>query len=82
MNRAEVKSLNDKLETPAGEFKNRLTIEETSALESGRETKVYAPGIGLISEGTLKLKQAWLLQSVTKGGAWKMGGGGSLCATR
>ena len=55
MDRAEVKSLSDKLETPAGKFENCLSTEETSALESGRETKIYAPDIGLISEGDLKL---------------------------
>jgi len=55
MDRAEVKSLNDKLETPAGEFENCLNIQETSALERARETKVYAPGVGLIFDGSLKL---------------------------
>lgn len=55
MDRAEVTSLSDKLETPAGKFENCLNIEETSAIESGRETKVYAPDIGLIFDGGLKL---------------------------
>lgn len=55
MDRAEVKSLSDKLETPAGKFENCLNTEETSAIESARETKVYAPGIGLVYDGTLKL---------------------------
>jgi hypothetical protein len=55
MDRAEVKSLTDMLETPAGKFEDCLNIEETSALESGRETKIYAPGVGLILDGDLKL---------------------------
>jgi hypothetical protein len=55
MDRAEVKSLNDKLETPAGKFEHCLNTEETSAIESGRETKLYAPGVGLIFDGSLKL---------------------------
>lgn len=55
MDRAEVKSLSDKLETPAGRFENCLNTEETSALESARETKIYAPGIGLVLDGSLKL---------------------------
>lgn len=55
MDRAEVKSLGDKLETPAGTFENCLSTEETSAIESARETKVYAPGIGLVFDGTVKL---------------------------
>ena len=55
MDRAEVKSLGDTLETPAGKFANCLNTEETSDLESARETKIYAPGIGLILDDTLKL---------------------------
>ena len=55
MDRAEVVSLSEKLETPAGKFENCLKIEETSAVESGREHKFYAPGIGLIYDGGLKL---------------------------
>lgn len=55
MDRAEVKSLSGKLETPAGRFENCLNTEESSALENARETKIYAPGIGLIFDGTLKL---------------------------
>lgn len=58
MDRAEVKGLKDKLETPAGRFENCLNTEETSALERAREVKVYAPGIGLISDGTLKLAKS------------------------
>jgi hypothetical protein len=55
MDRAEVVSLTDRLETPAGTFENCLKTEETSAIESGREYKLYAPGIGLIQDGGLKL---------------------------
>jgi hypothetical protein len=55
MDRAEVKSLNDTLETPAGKFENCLNTLETSDLEPARETKLYAPGIGLILDDTLKL---------------------------
>ncbi|MDD5139074.1 MAG: hypothetical protein PHY43_02305 [Verrucomicrobiales bacterium] len=55
MDRAEVKSLGDKLETPAGRFENCLNTDETSALESAREVKIYAPGIGLVFDGALKL---------------------------
>jgi len=55
MDRAEVVSLKDKLKTPAGQFENCLKTEESSALEPGREAKLYAPGIGLINEAGLKL---------------------------
>ena len=55
MDRAEVKSLGETLETPAGKFVNCLNTKETSALESARETKIYAPGVGLILDDTLKL---------------------------
>ena len=55
MDRAEVKSLSEKMQTPAGNFANCLNTLETSNLEPARETKIYAPGIGLILEDTLKL---------------------------
>jgi hypothetical protein len=55
MDRAEVISLTEKLDTPAGKFENCLKTEETSAIESAREHKLYAPGIGLIFDGNLKL---------------------------
>jgi len=55
MDRAEVVSLEAKLKTPAGQFEHCLKTEESSALERGRESKLYAPGIGLISDGELKL---------------------------
>lgn len=58
MDRAEVKSLSDTLETPAGKFENCLKTEETSALENAREQKIYAPGIGLIYDGSLKLTKS------------------------
>ena len=55
MDRAEVLSLSEKLDTPAGKFDNCLKTEETTPLEGGREHKLYAAGIGLIQDGTLKL---------------------------
>ncbi len=54
--RAEIVSVNDTLDTPAGDFQNVLKTEETNPLEPGeREYKFYAPGIGLIQEESLKL---------------------------
>jgi hypothetical protein len=55
MDRAKVVGLNEELETPAGKFMGCLKTEETSAVESGREQKCYAPGIGLIRDAGLKL---------------------------
>jgi hypothetical protein len=55
MDRAEVLSLTEKFNTPAGKFEGCLKTEETSAIESARETKLYAPGIGLIQDAELKL---------------------------
>jgi len=54
--RAEIIALNDTLDTPAGNFQNVLTTEETNPLEpEEKEFKFYAPGIGLIQEEAIKL---------------------------
>lgn len=56
MDRAEIVSLSESVKTPAGEFKNCRKVEETTPLEPGvKEYKLYAPGIGLIQDGDLKL---------------------------
>jgi hypothetical protein len=56
MDRAEIVNLDGTLSTPAGRFSDVLTIEETTPLEpNARETKRYAPGVGLIQDGDLKL---------------------------
>lgn len=56
MDRAEIKSLSDTLETPAGKFTDCLTAIESTPLEPGvTEAKIYAPGIGLIRDADLKL---------------------------
>ena len=56
MDRAEIVSLKETVRTSAGEFKNCLKSEETTPLEPGsREYKYYAPGIGLVQDGSLKL---------------------------
>src|SRR6185295_13698037 len=43
------------LETPAGRFAHCFKVKETTPLESGTEYKLYAPGIGLVQDGSLKL---------------------------
>jgi hypothetical protein len=55
MDRAEIAALDASLKTPAGEFRGCLKVAETSPLESGREYKIYAPGVGLIKDGGLLL---------------------------
>ena len=56
MDRAEVVSLDRKVTTPAGKFKNVLKIQESTPLEPGHiEFKYYVKGIGLIKDGPAKL---------------------------
>jgi hypothetical protein len=55
MDRGEVVSLEQALDTPAGNFRNCLKIEETSAMEPGKEYKVYASGVGLIRDAEFVL---------------------------
>jgi hypothetical protein len=58
MDRAEVVGLAGKLTTGGGAFTNVVRIEETTPLERGtREYKLYAPGVGLVQDGSLKLVQ-------------------------
>ena len=54
--RAEIISVNDTLDAPAGTFKQVLKTEETNPLKPGeKEFKFYAPGIGLIQDEAIKL---------------------------
>ena len=55
MDRAEIVDLSEQVETPAGKFTNCLKTEETSGIEFAREHKFYAPGIGLVVDGSLRL---------------------------
>lgn len=56
MDRAEVISISEVCETPAGTFENCLLTEESSAIQTvGIERKVYAPGIGLAYNESLRL---------------------------
>ena len=55
MDRAEIVSLTETIETPAGKFENGLKTKETSGIESGTEYKYYARGIGLVVDGDLNL---------------------------
>jgi hypothetical protein len=55
MDRAEIVSITEILEVPAGAFKNVLKVEETTPLEPGKAYKYYAPGVGLLRDGGLRL---------------------------
>jgi hypothetical protein len=55
MDRAEIVSTSETVKTPAGVFKNCLKTRETTPVEPGTEYKLYAPGIGLVQDGKLKL---------------------------
>lgn len=56
MDRAEVVSLTETVEVPAGRFTGCLKVVETTPLEPAvKEYKYYAPGVGLIKDGELEL---------------------------
>src|SRR3989442_7492885 len=55
MDRATIISTTETVYTPAGEFTNCLKIRETTPLQVITEYKYYAPGIGMVRDGTLKL---------------------------
>ena len=55
MDRAEVISIAETVKVPAGEFKNCLKTEESSKIETPKEYKIYAPGIGLVQDKDMKL---------------------------
>ncbi len=56
LDRVEIISLKDTLQTPAGTFLNCIKTEETTPLEpKAKEYKLYTPGIGLIKDGDLML---------------------------
>ncbi|MGQ0738010.1 MAG: hypothetical protein ACT4OJ_03025 [Bacteroidota bacterium] len=56
MDRAEIISTSEQVNTPSGNFSNCLKTEETTPLEPpNKEYKFYAPGVGLIRDGDLVL---------------------------
>jgi hypothetical protein len=55
MDRAEIVSLSEEVNVPAGTFKNCLRTHESSALEAGAEDKWYAPGVGLVKDADFVL---------------------------
>jgi len=55
LDRAEVVSITERVQVPAGNFTNCLRTRESSGLESGVEEKFYAPGVGLLKDGGFRL---------------------------
>lgn len=56
MDRAEHISITEIVETPAGKFETCLKVHETTPLEpNDLSVKLYAPGIGMIGDGSLRL---------------------------
>src|SRR5262245_61823131 len=56
MDRAEIVSVGGTLKTPAGTFDHVVKMRETTPLETfAREYKFYAPGVGLVQDGDMKL---------------------------
>jgi hypothetical protein len=55
MDRAEIVSLVETIETPAGKLESCLKVKETTPLEKGVGYKSYAPGIGLVRDDAFKL---------------------------
>lgn len=55
MDRAENVAITETVKTAAGVFKNCLKTKETTPIEPGTEYKLYAPDIGLVQDGKLKL---------------------------
>lgn len=56
MDRAEVTSIDEKVKVPAGTFERCVKTVETTPIEPDEhETKIYAPNVGLLGDGPMKL---------------------------
>jgi hypothetical protein len=56
MDRVRITAVDAMLQTAAGSFKECVRLEETTPLEPGvRDYKLFAPGVGLVQDGSLKL---------------------------
>ena len=64
LDRAEIVSLDETLDTPAGTFSNGLKTQEGNALNPNeKEFKTYAPGVGLSQEEALLLVDYGFVES-------------------
>ena len=56
MDRVEIVSISETVKTPAGEYTNCVKVKETTPLQPFvTDYKYYAPGIGIVQDGVLKL---------------------------
>ena len=55
MDRAEIISMTETVETPLGTFENCLKVEETNPIDGDQEYKYFKAGIGIIQDEALKL---------------------------
>src|SRR5438874_10902001 len=76
MERATIVSVSETVKTPAGEFTNCLKVEETTPLQRfTTEYKYYAPGIGMVQDGSLKLVKVGRADGPKKERVAREGGG-------
>jgi hypothetical protein len=66
MDRARIVSMTETVKTPAGEFANCLKMEEATPLQRLTEYKYYAAGIGMVSDGTLRLVKHGMVDTVRR----------------
>lgn len=57
MDRAEVVSVDERLETPADTFEHCVHVAESSPLEKGVSHKWYAAGVGLVKDDAFALQK-------------------------
>ena len=56
LDRVRITATDATVQTPAGVFKQCVRVEETTPLEPGvKDYKLFAPGVGLVQDGSLKL---------------------------
>ena len=56
MDRCEIVSMSESATTLAGKFVNCMKVAESTPLEAGKpEHKLYAPGVGLLTDGDFRL---------------------------
>lgn len=67
MDRGEIVGVDEPVAVPAGEFKHCLKVKETTALDPDeQEFKQYAPGVGLLVDGGVKLVRYGKVESAKK----------------
>ncbi len=63
MDRAEIISMTETVETPLENFSNSLKVEETTPLEpEAKEYKYFHDGIGLVKDGPLDLTEKGMVK--------------------